>query len=276
VLHRLLDIYWPGHPRHFFIGSKGWNLPGEVLDPGGDPHDGKNWSWMLLQGVRKVREMGYSECYLIAEEHLPLGPCHKIHLEESIPNQARQLGAKYIGLMGWDNRRFPIKSPVLSKEMYLWKHLSAKKGPRFHLHPAYWDLQTLEECCNLALEDVTANGSAWHFEKACGDFRAPLPVQDCYQICGGAMSLHPPSSLVPRLISRWFYLKLMALIPHLPHSLRKGYFDLMRFDQVFCDGPYPMIFSGALAKGKMNPSLVRMKRLIHPVAYREVISAFES
>ena len=53
-------------------------------------------------------------------------------------------------------------------------------------------------------------------------------------------------------------LGLMPLIRS--QNLRKRVFQLLNFDRVFSNGPYPMVFSGVMAKGKINPhfrSIVR-------------------
>jgi hypothetical protein len=261
LLLECIDRFWPGHPQHFFVVRDGWNLPGSSFELDDDLYGGTNWAWTLLQGVRQAKAMGFEQCYLIAEEHLPLGPCHKKHLENTIPMQAEELGAVYVSLMGWDNRRFSFRSPALSKSRFRWMHLTGDKDPRFHLHPAWWDLMTLEKCCELALENPKANGSAWHFEKVCDQARSSLPSGRCYQICAGSMS-SSAISLWPRLATRWFFNKLMAVVPLLPDGWRRPYYDACGFDMVFCDGPYPMVFSGALAKGKLNPAMMKFKRLI--------------
>jgi len=48
----------------------------------------------------------------------------------------------------------------------------------------------------------------------------------------------------------------------LPQAWQRPYYDACGFDMVFCDGPYPMVFSGALAKGRMNPALRKFKERI--------------
>jgi len=43
-------------------------------------------------------------------------------------------------------------------------------------------------------------------------------------------------------------------------NLRERAFRLFNFDRVFSNGPHPMVFSGVMAKGKLNPhfqSIVR-------------------
>jgi hypothetical protein len=205
--------------------------------------------------------MGYEQCYLIAEEHLPLAVCDKNHLEVTIPTQAAELGAKYVSLMGWDNKRYSFRSPVLPKKQFHWMHLTGMRDPRFHLHPAWWDLETLGKCCELALENPEANGSAWHFEKVCDQAGKRLPSDGCYQICAGSMSSGQTSQW-PRVMARWFFNKLMAVVPLLPDGWRRPYYNACGFDMVFCNGPYPMVFSGALAKGMLNPAVIKFKRLV--------------
>jgi hypothetical protein len=57
---------------------------------------------------------------------------------------------------------------------------------------------------------------------------------------------------------RWIFNRLMALCPRIPHrGLANAYFRAMGFDDVFCEGPYPMIFSGLLQKGLTNPYLIK-------------------
>jgi len=262
LLATCLDRFWPDHPRQFFVAPKEWGLPGESLDPGEDPFGGSNWSWTLLQGVKQVRARGFREAYLVAEEHLPLAACHKAHLEVTLPAQAREMGARYVSLMGWDNKRYSFKSPKLGKDRFRWMHLTGVRDPRFHLHPAWWNLETLEECCELALENPATNGSAWHFEKICDLAGDRLPSDNCYQICAASMSLSPPRLLATRLAMRWLHNRLMAIVPLLPSRWRRFYYDACGFDMVYCDGPYPMVFSGALAKGKINAALLKQRKRV--------------
>jgi hypothetical protein len=56
-------------------------------------------------------------------------------------------------------------------------------------------------------------------------------------------------------MERWIFNKLMAVVPLLPQAWQRPYYDACGFDMVFCDGPYPMVFSGVLAKGQINPAL---------------------
>ncbi|MDX2079815.1 MAG: hypothetical protein SFU53_03455 [Terrimicrobiaceae bacterium] len=252
LLSRCLERFWPDHPPLAFTGLIEWGLPGDVIEV--DKSTLRNWSASLRQGVREVRRRGFTHAYLIAEEHLPLADCHSEHLGGTIPRLAGEVGAHYVSLMGWDNRRYASKSPKWGP--YDWMHLVGLNDPRFHLHPAFWNLETLEACCELALENPVANGSAWHFEKVCARAGDRLPSRDCYQISAAAMS---GSGRAAAGADRWVFNRLMAAFPYLPAGLSRRLWRGLRFDNVYCDGPYPMVFSGALAKGTLNPALVKFR-----------------
>lgn len=275
----LLDRHWPGHPPIYLLGLTSDQAGDAPHFPTSDPSRVRNWSWMVRDGVRQARENGYRLAYLIAEEHTPFAACHVGHLHRTLPAAMDSWGAAYISLMGWDNRRFALKNPILGSSHHRMMHLTAPRAPRFHLHPALWRLDVLERCCDIALEDNSKNGSAWHFEKTCDKANANLPDEwkaGCYQIAAHTLSLRAPARIEVLRIhtERWIFNRLMALIPHLPRKeWAEAYKRLLAFDDVFCHGPYPMIFSGILQKGRLNEYLVR--RLRRDSEGRDLLSRLE-
>jgi hypothetical protein len=269
ITRKMIAEYWPSHPDLWFCGlneQEGEGLPNIPL---GSDADRSNWAGVLLQGVCGIREKGYDAVYLIAEEHIPLQRCHEEHLNQTIPRLFADLGASYISLMGWDNRRFTSKSPRLDKDRYWLQHLVAADDPRFHLHPALWSAETMEKCCLIALRDKGNNGSAWHFEKACGRDRGDLNEESkgCYQICAASLASNPPSIGRGFLngMERFSFHKLMALLPLLSdQKIKKRIWEFAGFDDVFCDGPYPLFFSGIMAKGGLNHFFVRFLKRKNP------------
>ena len=247
ILEGMLAEFWPGHPELILTSEVG---------------NGRNWTRNLLAGVEEAEKRGFDSVYLINEEHVPISPCNLDFLGSTLPKLASELGAVYVSLFGWDNKRFCSKSPLLGSEKFQWMRLVGPRDPRFHLHPAWWRLDALKACCHLVLEDGRENGSAWHFEKVCGDFDVKL-INDfrnvCYQISSG-MSCPPPLSPIQmrlRLSMRWISNKAMALLPHLPDgAIRSIWLKAWNFDAVTSDGAYPMVFSGVLAKGKINPAFL--------------------
>lgn len=250
VLTGMLADFWPNHPELIFTKEIG---------------DGKNWTQNLLAGVEEAKKKGFESVYLINEEHVPVGPCNELFLNSFLPDLASRLGAVYVSLFGWDNKRFCSKSNTLSRDQFRWMHLVGKVDPRFHLHPAWWRVDALEACCRLVLEDGCKNGSAWHFEKICADPRVTLPEdyrRGCYQISAAATKLAGCGEFrfVLRCQSRWLANKAMALLPHLKGRLRAEWLKFWNFDAVVSDGAYPMVFSGVLAKGRINPVFVNYSR----------------
>jgi hypothetical protein len=56
---------------------------------------------------------------------------------------------------------------------------------------------------------------------------------------------------------RWVANKAMAVLPLLgPGVVRDAWLRFWNFDSVVSDGAYPMVFSGVLAKGCLNPVFV--------------------
>lgn len=277
ILHETLDRWWPSHPGMWFCGlSDPLGLPAFPLEPGTDR---SNWTQVLLGGVRNMRALGIEKAYLILEEHIPLGPCHEEHLNRTLPALMDELSASYLSLMGWDNRRYSSRSPVLDPARYQLKHLTGEIDSRFHLHPALWDLEVLETCCRLALRDSAANGSAWHFEKACSRSEAALSVaakSGCYQIRASRLAWQRPSRTAEILapVERFVFHKLMALYPWIknPRAAR-AFLRCVPFDDVFCNGPYPMFYSGIMAKGGMNRFFVRHLRRNHPDLLDRILAA---
>jgi hypothetical protein len=189
------------------------------------------------------------------------------------------LPASYISLMGWDNRRFTSRSPLLGKEQHELRHLTGPVDPRFHLHPALWDAGTLEQCCAIALKGGVKNGSAWHFEKACGRSASGLPgpvESGCYQIRASRLALRPPPPLHAALdaAERFVFHRLMALYPLISNpKLAKLYWEGIGFDNVFCEGPYPMFFSGIMAKGDLNRFFVSFLRKRNPSLLNAILQS---
>jgi hypothetical protein len=256
---RLLEAQWPDHPPIYFAGLTSDEAGSLPHVPVSDVGRRTNWSWMTGDGMRQISEKGYDLVYLIAEEHVPLGPCHPKHLNETLPQWLDELSASYIGLMGWDNRRYPSRSPRLSASRGCMMHLNGPGDPRFHLHPALWRGEALAACCALAGRNPDKNGSAWHFEKVNDKLDAPLEERwkrGCYQVAARRASLRPPgrAALLGGCVERFVFNKLMALYPHIPgQGIADAYAHAVGFDDFFCDGPYPMFYSGLMVKGSINP-----------------------
>lgn len=248
ILEGMLAEFWPGHPELILTSEVG---------------NGRNWTRNLLAGVEEAEKSGFDAVYLINEEHVPISPCNLDFLGSTLPKLASELGAVYVSLFGWDNKRFCSKSPLLDSEKFQWMRLVGPRDPRFHLHPAWWRLDALKACCHLVLEDGRENGSAWHFEKMCDDDDANLPkkfIASCYQVCAASCGVQSNGAFnkAIRFFERWLGNKAMAILPHIKADfLRSAWLGFWKFDDVVSLGAYPMVFSGVLAKRKINPAFLK-------------------
>ena len=254
-MQRCLDEYWQDHPPVFFCGLEAGGLATLPLRDAALPRD---WAAFVRDAVQELSGRGFEKCYLLLEEHLPLATCHAQHLNATLPELLDRLSGCYFGLMGWDNRRFSTRAPILDAAHHRLMHLTTPEAPRFHLHPSLWRLDALRDCLDLTLRDAVH--TPWRFEKVTERQDADLPAQwkqGCYQVCGAALAAEPASEWVRR-IERFVFLKLMALYPLLPKGgIKDGYWRAIGFDNFFYHGPYPMFFSGVMAKGRLNPYFVK-------------------
>jgi hypothetical protein len=260
-MQRGLDAYWKDHPSTFFCGLLAEEADGLPVLPLHESTLPRDWSAFMRDAVGELLSRGFTKCYLLLEEHLPLAECHATHLNVTLPRLLDELDAAYIGLMGWDNRRYTTRAPILDETKHRLMHLSIPSAPRFHLHPSLWRLEALRDCLDLVLRDPVH--TPWRFEKVTERADADLPArwkQGCYQICGEALALQSPTGAQAQraALERFFLHKLMALHPLLPSAgLRKKFWESVGFDNFFYNGPYPMFFSGVMAKGGINPHFVR-------------------
>jgi len=257
---RLLDRFWPEHPPLFFCGlttEEAGDLP---HIPWPDSTLPRVWADFALAAALHLQSQGYEVCYFLLEDHPPLARCHAKHLQHTLPAMLNELPASYIALMGWDNRRFATRGGPVDGHNRL-MHLTAAQAPRFHLHPSLFRMDALVACLkNLA---ASARPNPWGFEKLNDKPDAALPEEfkaACYQICGEELSLHPPSSVARQLrsLERQFYHKSMNLFPVF-EKFGKGmvFWDILGFDDFFYDGPFPMFYSGVMARGKVSPNFLR-------------------
>lgn len=259
-MSELLDRFWPGHPPLFFCGLS----PGEAVGlplAAGRPPGKPAWADFVLPGATWLRQQGFESCYLLLEEHLPLGPCNAAYLNRELPQLMEELGGVYASLMGWDNRRYLIRGTFVSGKASGLLRLDKPEAPRFHLHPAWWRLDALEACLRNAISG--GGGTAWAFEKINDRWSAPLPEEwkrGCFQIEGwpAAVLRGGRFAAAAHKLSCAFYRLLMRLYPLFARAgIGAWYWAALGFDNFFYRGPYPMFYSGVMTKGGLNRHWLR-------------------
>lgn len=260
-MQQALDRHWAEHPPVFYCGlqaEEAGTLPVLPLRDAAMPRD---WPAFVCDAVDELRARGFDKCYLLLEEHLPLAACHSRNLNSTLPRLLDQLGGAYVGLMGWDNRRFSTRAPILGDEAFRLMHLTTPDAPRFHLHPSLWRLEALRDCLELTLRETVH--TPWRFEKVSERPDAALEERwknGCYLVCGRTLAQEPPGrwTACVQWVERFIFHKLMALCPLLPGGkVRAAFWRAVGFDDFFYPGPYPMFFSGVMAKGTLNPYFVK-------------------
>jgi len=273
--HRFMDRFWPDHPPLFFCGLTSEEAGDLPHIPCRDKALPRSWAKFVRDACEDLAARGYKKCYFLLEDHPPLGPCHVGHLNETLPELLDVMGAAYIGLMGWDNRRFLARGPVLANGLM---HLTASESPRFHLHPSLFRLDVLTGCLDLLLQQK--NQTPWGFEKTCDKADNSLPEewkQGCYQIRGEDLAVHPSVGLgrLLRTAERKFYHRAMSLVPVSQKlGLGMAFWDALGYDDFFYNGPYPMFYAGVMSRGKVNPFLLKyLERHKSDSSLQELIAA---
>ena len=205
---------------------------------------------------------GFERAYYIMDDCPPLGRCDERHLNETIPGLLEKLGASYIGLVGWDQRRGNA-GDVLGREFHFLQRQAPEFTWQFSTDPCYWNLHALRELCRAMVPtDDPQSRSAWAFERRIG--RTPDIVPEkwrgtSYRICGYAMlpwwrAMARRAGYRALDLARWSV------------SHTGGARALARLDEAvkaethFYDGPYPTYWEGVMAKGQFNTKVRRFLR----------------
>lgn len=274
ITAELIDRHWPDHPPLFFCGLTATEAGKLTVIPfSGDPSK-RIWAAFAGDAARELRSHGFELCYFLLEDQPPLACCHSRHLSGTLPDLMNSLPASYIGLMGWDNRRFNYRSPVLPRHQYRLMHHVAPKTPRFHLHPSLFRMDSLIRCLDASA--ASTQPTPWGFEKLCDKATAPLPEEDkasCYQICGEELSMQRLSRCRRkfRALERALYHRAMSLYKPLESlGLGKAFWNIMGYENIFFDGPYPMFYAGVMSRGGLNPHLVRHLQTTEPSLLKRI------
>ena len=275
---QMIQKFWPDHPPVYFCGLTSEEAGDLPNIPVGSPSLPRVWADFAFEAASKLKDDGFEAVYFFLEDHMPLDTCHTEHLRDLLPSLLNSLPASYIGLMGWDNRRFATRSgPVLSRARHRLKHLTMARAPRFHLHPSLFRMDALLAC--LAALRNHEKPNPWGFEKLCDKPEAPLPTefkQSCYQICGSELAATQPGLLRRGLgtLERWFFHRIMSLVPAAHRcGIGSWFFRVIGFDKFFYNGPFPMFYSGVMAGGRVNPSFVRYLERRNDPVFRGLLDA---
>ncbi|CAN5787234.1 hypothetical protein BH09VER1_BH09VER1_18450 [soil metagenome] len=255
-----LRLFWRDHPPLFSCGLESTLSPGcSVLPLVGDPAD---WMAVTRAACADLLQRGFSHAYVILDDHPPLALCHARHLNHTLPAMAQALEAVSLSLSGYGQRRPRLGRSVRWRGWDL-DRVSSTELWKFPLHPALWDLTALQGILDFLLAALPpSEHTPWAFERKGGDPSTPLPDKwksSSYRINGARLAARPffalrhlPLRLAQILSEGLIMISGLVAGPKLRDRTRA------RFRWLSCpyDGPYPLFWSGLMAKGKVNSHLV--------------------
>jgi hypothetical protein len=252
----LINKHWKNHPPVFVCGLDDQYLNGAYVLP--LMVDGKDWVGIVRSATDHLIGLGYKKCYLILEDHIPLGTCNEIHLNTTLPALMNELGAAYIGLHGWDQNTTSDGIRLGRRYRYL-QHQSDNFLWRYALHPALWDTRALAGISSVLMDpgDDLSLRSAWAFERRAGTLQTN-EWGPSYRVCG--LGMLGGRDRLPRSVNRHIkFLLLNTLLWVIKilfgKTVQSKAVNFFMHELLFFDGPYPMYWSGVMQKGKLNKNL---------------------
>jgi hypothetical protein len=254
-----LDAWWPGHPEVFVCGLAGASPPFERCLPlAADPRD---WVGIALDAVAEVQARGVEWLYLILDDHPPFGPCNADYLNRRLPQNAGELGAIQVNLLGWDQHQ-PQDGAVLAPAHLCWQRNSPSFRWKLSLHPGFWHVPTLQAILRRLRSDFADVTSARAFESRADDACRRLDpglLERTYRVRGDGYAAG----------TRWFearasrraalkVLQICDLASRVGGArARAAAAAALGTYLGYCNGPYPMYWSGLVRQGRRHEEAVR-------------------
>ena len=249
-----IERRWKNHPPIFFSGV---NRPEECFL--GFSENPSDWMGVTLEAVQKMRRQGFTQAYLILDDHPPVGECHETFLNEILPALARQLDASCIGLLGHGQHR-KAQGGILSKEESFLEQCPVHDRWKFSLHPGLWDLEVLEK---LLIQRRSiyqeSERTAWNFERHRDDPNDPVlgsMLERCFRV-SGCHFLKKKNSMKWQLrnarASRFVADVMLYGAKILGGSAKRDQLERqLLWLYGHYAGPYPLFWSGTMQKGKRH------------------------
>ena len=244
--------------REFWKDAPPLRLCGITGDPCALPlrDDPRNWMKVTRSACDDLIADGFSQAYVILDDHPPLGTCHATHLNETLPAMMRELGAVSIALSGWGQGREPMGK---SRKWRDWEldHCLVSNLWKFPLHPALWRLDALRQILDHLISTLPeAEQTPWAFERKGGAVDSGLPeslTAHSYRIEGRSKSAKKyPTKFEWLKSSTDLYRYAVRKIAG--EQARAAVDERILGIHHYYHGPYPLIWSGLMRKGKVNPN----------------------
>lgn len=256
----IINRFWHPHPDVFFCGS-GKSIGYNWIPMTRDPVD---WMGITLDAAVTLKEHGYQKCYLILDDHPPVFSCHARHLNETIPQLMDKVQAIYIGLNGWGQPGRERNGHVLGEEYYYVENVSPEYPWKYQLHPGLWRVSGLIEILELLINTLPLERhNPWSFERRSGESDSPLRdavKRSAFRIHGASMTAKPLRNTIFNL-ERGVFRAVRYLVGRIFGESGWRWVDnKWNFIDHYYEGPYPLIWKGAISKGKKNLQYLRLLR----------------
>ncbi len=256
--YRPLADFTRARLKEFWKQAPPLRLCGIDRDPCALPlrDDPRDWMKVTRSACDDLLADGFSQAYVILDDHPPLGTCHATHLNETIPAMMRELGAVSIALSGWGQGREPMGKSVHWRDLEL-DHCQENNLWKFPLHPALWRLDALRDILDHLISTLPeAEHTPWAFERKGGGTESGLPASltaHGYRIEGRSKSMKPfPAKFDWLKASTDLYRYAVRKIAG--QRARAAVDERVLGVHHYYHGPYPLIWSGLMRKGRINPN----------------------
>lgn len=235
-------------------------LQGEGLPLQDDP---SNWMRVVRSACADIRARGFTQAYVILDDHPPIAPCNGEFLKDTLPRMALALEATCI-LTGGFGPLIARKAKIIEWETWRVECLPLAAPFKLGLHPALWDLGRMQSILETLLERLPREQhTPWAFERIGSDLqRSGLPsewLSSCWRL-DAMQTSHPAAAALHAFPDRFRqYARRLGFL--LKRSMgRPQATDPLRHPRV---GPYPCFWSGVMKKGKPNEDYFTYAELMH-------------
>lgn len=216
----------------------------------------RNWMKVTRSACDDLLAEGFDQVYVILDDHPPLGTCHAKHLNETLPEMMRELGAVSIALSGWGQGRITHGKLRQWRDWQLDRCLATTLW-KFPLHPALWRLDALRAVLDHLIRTLPENEhTPWAFERKGGASDSGLPedlTAHSYRIEGRSKAAKAYPARFELLKSATdFYRYSVRKIGG--EAARRAVDERIMGVHHYYHGPYPLIWSGLMRKGEINPN----------------------
>lgn len=271
---KLIDQYWENHPDIYIVGGN--QIENRCTIPYSSNE--KDWIGMAYDAVEWLKEKGAKYCYLLIDDHPPVGPCNSEFLNITLPNYAKELGATRVALAGWDQFQ-PNEGKLVQVGNQEWLLISSLNKWKFNLHPGFWNLADLGIILEKIIHFSPRVYSARSFETVSGSEALSLPrrfIENTYKINGdfNGIGNHWWQHRIMRKGIRHSYNLARLMAKMAGKQLLKNLDRKMSIYTHYINGPYPIYWSGSLRKGKINNNFIEFARLTNNSALINYFNSF--